>query len=155
MMSWPGHVPSGLVYSRMVSLLDVVPTAIAAARGALPSDRAYDGVDLAPYLTGHKVGNPHQILAWREQPLEAIRDGDWKLWQSSGGEDGQYGKYQLLFNLGTDLNEARDLAGSDPQDVQRLAAELSRWSGGMITPKWPTKHPTTYDVCGRTFKLPI
>jgi arylsulfatase A-like enzyme len=155
MLSWPGHVPSGLVYRRMVSLLDVVPTAIAAARAALPADRVYDGVDLTPYLTRRKTGNPHEMLAWRALPLEAIREGDWKLWESSGGEDGQYGKYQLLFNLGTDLNEARDLAAVEPREARRLAAEISRWSSGMIAPKWPTKRPATYDVCGRTFRLPI
>lgn len=155
MMSWPGHIPSGLVYHRMVSLLDVVPTAVAAARGTLPTDRVYDGVDLAPYLTGHKTGDPHAMLAWRALPLEAIREGEWKLWQSSGGDDDAYGKYQFLFNLAADLNETRDLATSNRLEARRLAAELSRWSGGMSTPKWPTKHPATYDVCGRTFKLPI
>jgi arylsulfatase A-like enzyme len=155
MMSWPGHIPSGLVYPHMVSLLDVVPTTVAAARGMLPGDRVYDGVDLMPYLTGHEAGNPHRMLAWRALPLAAIREGDWKLWQSSGGEDDAYGKYQLLFNLPADSNETRDLAGSNPREARRLAAELSRWSGGMIAPKWPTKHAASYDVCGRTFKLPI
>jgi hypothetical protein len=98
-----GHIPSGLVYRRMVSLLDVVPTAVAAAQRRRPE----------PYLT-----------------------------------------YQL-HNVGADVNETHDLAGSKPQEVRRLAAQLSRWSGGMIAPKWPTKHPASYDVCGRTFKLPI
>jgi hypothetical protein len=37
------------------------------------------------------------------------------------------------------LNEAHDLAGSDPQDTRRMAAGLNHWSAGMITPKWPTK----------------
>jgi arylsulfatase A-like enzyme len=155
MMSWPGHIPSGLIYRRMVSLLDVVPTAVAAAHGALPVDRAYDGVDLTPYLTGTKDGDPHQVLAWRALPLEAIRKGEWKLWESSGGDGDAYGKYRLLFNLGSDLNEAHDLGGSDPQEVRRLAVQLSRWSRGMIAPKWPTKRPATYNVCGRTFRLPI
>ena len=155
MMRWPGHIPSGLAYRRMVSLLDVLPTAVAAAHGTLPSDRVYDGVDLTPYLTGRKRGDPHKMLAWRALPLEAIREGNWKLWESAGGEDGQYGRYQLLFDLGTDLNEAHDLAGSEPRELRRLAADISRWSSGMTAPKWPTKRPVTYDVCGRTFKLPI
>lgn len=155
MMSWPGHIPQGLDYGHMVSLLDVVPTAVAAARGTLPTDRVYDGVDLTPYLTGHKTGDPHEMLAWRALPLEAIREGDWKLWESSGGENDRYGKYQLLFDLGDDLNETHDLAGSDPQQVRRLASQLGHWSGEMIAPKWPTKHPTTYDVCGKSFTLPI
>jgi arylsulfatase A-like enzyme len=127
----------------MVSLLDVVPTTVAAAGGTLPTDRVYDGVDLTPYLSGHRPGEPHEMLAWRALPLEAIREGDWKLWESSGGGDGRYGKYRLLFNLGSDLNEAHDLAGSQPQEGRRLAAQLSRWSGGMIAPKWPTKRPAT------------
>jgi arylsulfatase A-like enzyme len=155
MMSWPGHIPRGSAYDRMVSLLDVVPTAVAAAGGALPPDRPYDGVDLMPYLTGRKAGHPHAMLAWRALPLEAIREGDWKLWESSGGGGDRYGKYGLLFDLKSDLNEAHDLAGSDPQEVHRLAEQLGHWSGEMIAPKWPTKRPATYDVCGRKFTLPI
>jgi arylsulfatase A-like enzyme len=155
MMSWPGHIRAGRVYGRMVSLLDVVPTSVAAAGGKLPSDRVYDGVDLVPYLTGRAGGDPHDMLAWRAQPLYAIRRGDWKLWESFGGEDDRYGKYRLLFNLGDDANEVHDLAERDPEEVRRLAAELSRWSGAMIAPKWPTKHPATYEVCGRKFTLPI
>jgi arylsulfatase A-like enzyme len=155
MMSWPGHIPAGLVYHPMVSLLDVLPTAVAAAGGTLPAGRVYDGVDLTPYLTGRTTGEPHQMLAWSAPPLGAIRAGDWKLWESSGGEDDRYGKYQMLFNLGTDLNESHDLAGSDPQEVHRLAEQLSRWSAAMIAPKWPTKHPATYEVCGRKFTVPI
>ena len=155
MMSWPGHIPRGIVYRRMVSLLDVVPTSVAAAGGTPPTDRIYDGVDLTPYLTGRKTGDPHQLLAWRAPPLEAIREGSWKLWESSGGGHDRYGRYRLLFDLGTDLNETHDLTGSDPQEVRRLATQLSRWSGPMIAPKWPTKRPATYGVCGRKFTLPI
>ena len=96
---WPGHVPRGMVYRRMVSLLDVVPTSVTAGGGTLPSDRPYDGVDLMPYLTSCATGEPHGLLAWRALPLEAIREGGWKLWESSGGEHDSYGKYRLLFNL--------------------------------------------------------
>ncbi len=155
LMSWPGHLPRGLVYRRMVSLLDVVPTSVAAARGTLPADRAYDGVDLTPYLTGRKSGEPHEMLAWRAPPLQAIREGNWKLWESSGGENDRYGRYQLLFNLGADPNESHNLAGSAVEEERRLAKELDRWSGSMIAPKWPTRRPATYEVCGKSFTLPL
>jgi len=155
MMSWPGHLSRGLLYRPMVSLLDVLPTAVAAAGGTLPADRVYDGVNLTAYLTGKRSGDPHAMLAWRAPPLQAIRQGDWKLWESSGGENDRYGKYQLLFNLGTDLNESHNLAGSDSEELRRLATELSRWSGEMIAPKWPSKRPATYEVCGRKFTLPV
>jgi len=39
--------------------------------------------------------------------------------------------------------------------VATEAPQLSPSSGAMIAPKWPTKRPTTYDVCGRKLTLPI
>lgn len=69
MMRWPGHIRARLVYRDVVSLLDVLPTSVAAAGGKLPEDRVYDGVDLMPYLSGKKSGSPHNMLAWRALPL--------------------------------------------------------------------------------------
>ena len=65
MMRWPGHIQPGLVYRDVVSLLDILPTSVAAAGGKLPTDRVYDGVDLMPYLTGKEDRSPHDLLAWR------------------------------------------------------------------------------------------
>ena len=60
MVRWPGHIQAGLVYRDVVSLLDVLPTSVAAAGGKLPTDRVYDGVDLMPYLTGKKTRSSPQ-----------------------------------------------------------------------------------------------
>jgi arylsulfatase A-like enzyme len=65
--------------NRTISSLDIFPTAVAAARGELPADRAYDGVDLMPYLTGKNSGAPNPLLYWRAGPTFAIRDGNWKM----------------------------------------------------------------------------
>lgn len=155
MMRWPGHIKPGLVYREAVSLLDLLPTSVAAAEGRLPTDRVFDGVDLMPYLTREKTGSPHDMLAWRRLPLFSIRQGDWKLWESVNDKTGVYGEYKLLFNLRHDLNEATNLADTNPQKVRELEQLAREWAKMMIDPKWPSKKPTTYDVCGIPFTLPI
>lgn len=155
MMRWPGHIQPGLVYRQAVSLLDILPTSVAVANGKLPTDRVYDGVNLVPYLTGKNTGPPHNLLAWRALPLFSIRQGDWKLWESVDDKAGKYGEYKLLFNLKDDLNETTNLADKYPQKVKQLEGLAHQWAKAMVSPKWPSKKPTTYNVCGTPFTLPI
>src|SRR4029077_13731454 len=98
MLRWPAQIKAGMVYREPVSLLDVLPTSVAAAGGKLPSDRTYDGVDLVTYLNEQKSGSPHDVLFWRRAPLFSVRQGDWKLWECSD-TSGVDGSYKLLFNL--------------------------------------------------------
>ena len=48
---WPGHI-APTVSDATVSSLDFLPTILALAGVPLPTDRSYDGVDLAPLLFG-------------------------------------------------------------------------------------------------------
>jgi hypothetical protein len=41
-------------------MVDVLPTAVAAATGKQPE--AADGVDPVPFLTGKRQGSPHETL---------------------------------------------------------------------------------------------
>ena len=155
MLRWPGHIQSGMVYREAVSLLDVLPTSVAAAGGSLPADRVYDGVDLIPYLTAKKSGPPHDMVAWRRLPLFSIRQGDWKLWESVDDKTGRYGEYKLLFNLKDDLNETTNLADKHPEKLKELEGLAHQWAEQMTDPKWPTRTAVTYNVCGTPFRLPI
>jgi arylsulfatase A-like enzyme len=155
MMRWPGHIAAGSVYRQVVSLLDVLPTSVAAAGGTLPRDRVYDGVDIMPYVTGQRSGTPHDMLVWRRRPLVSIRQGDWKLWESVNDSTGRYGEYKLLFNLKSDLNETTNLASRYPRKVKQLEALIRQWAHDMTSPSWPSRPPVTYDVCGTPFTLPI
>ncbi len=155
MMRWPGHIRPGIVYRDVVSLLDILPTSVAAAGGTLPTDRVIDGVDIMPYVAGAKTGAPHDMLAWRRLPLFSIRQGDWKLWESVNDKTGKYGAYRLLFNVRTDLNETTNLADKYPKKVEELERLVREWAKMMIDPKWPTKKPVTFDICGTPFTLPI
>jgi arylsulfatase A-like enzyme len=153
-LSWPSRLPAGAVYPAPVSLLDVLPTSLAAAGRHLPAYRTFDGVDLLPHLTGKITGIPHDELFWRRQPLFAIRKGDWKLWESNDAS-GIYGRYKLLFNLKDDPNETTNLAASHPEKVRELEASLHEWSADMAAPKWTSRPPDTFEVCGKRFTLPI
>lgn len=153
MMRWPARVKAGGVYRNPVSTMDIFPTVLAAAGGRPPADRTFDGVDIIPYVTGRNPGQPHDMLAWRRQPLVSIRKGDWKLWQSV--DSGEYGTYTLLFNLKTDPNETTNLAEKEPAKVKELQGAIAQWAKDLQDPRWPTKNTVKYDVCGTPFVVPV
>src|SRR5688572_29972941 len=82
-----GRLSAGKLYDRPVIQLDICPTALAVAGVPVPADAKLDGVNLLPYLTGDKPGDPHDVLYWRftfppnrpDVPRWAIRRGEWKL----------------------------------------------------------------------------
>ena len=155
MMRWPDHITAGLVYRKITSLLDVLPTAVAAAGGTLPGDRVYDGVDLMPYLSSKKQGDPHDMLIWRRSPLVSIRKGEWKLWESVDDQTGKYGEYKLLFHLTSDTHEDTNVAEQNPAKVAELEGLIHTWAKDMTDPKWPSRPPATFEVCGTPFTIPI
>jgi hypothetical protein len=76
------------------------------------------------------------------------------LWESRD-PTGEYGAYKLLFNLKDDLNETTNVATEHPDKIAELEASIGRWSKAMARPAWRSKRPPTFDVCGKTFTLPI
>jgi len=128
-VSWPRRIPAGLVYHEPVSTLDVLPTAVAAAGGDLPQARIIDGVDLVPYLTGEKKGQPHDILFWRMGPRYAVRKRNWKLVQERVGGP-------RLFDLSKDISESNDLSQRRPEKLDELMDEYARWDSQMVDALW-------------------
>ncbi|BCL75926.1 sulfatase [Jeongeupia sp. HS-3] len=64
---WKGKLQSGLKYKNMVSSMDIMPTALAAAGIPLPTtNKKLDGVNLLPYLNGKTQGTPHEYLYWAQ-----------------------------------------------------------------------------------------
>jgi hypothetical protein len=119
---------------------------LGAVGAALPTDRPYDGVDLAPYIRGRQA-TPHERLFWRTGPLLAMREGAQKMWQSRDGA------FSYLFDLAADPNEANNLAASDPQQLDALTTEFAQWEQAMGTPAWaPRLAPIP--ACGVSFNLP-
>ena len=124
-IAWPGTIPAGQIYQHPVSALDVAATASAIAKIATkPGD--LDGTNLVPHLTGKTKAPPHDVLTWRWVGQSAIREGNWKLLR--GGER------EYLYDLGTDLEEKKNLAAKHPEIATRLRKKLSAWAEELDPP---------------------
>ncbi|MDH3467953.1 MAG: sulfatase-like hydrolase/transferase, partial [Gammaproteobacteria bacterium] len=128
---WPGKVAAGMSVDHLVSTLDVLPTVVHAIGAQLPNDRVYDGVDLIPYLRTDNTDNPHDTLYWRVNWAAAIRHQDWKLIRTPRNET-------LLFDIGNDPGESRDLKDERTDIAQALSRKLNLWESQMNVPLW---HP--------------
>jgi arylsulfatase A-like enzyme len=168
-MAWPGHIPPK-VETRVVSSLDIAPTAAALAGATMP--KGSDGVDLIPYLTGKNTATPNPTLYWRSGPNFAIRDGDWKMWmvnradpseQASTGSsitpDGvqakmsPLGRFVMLYNLKDDPSETKNLAKDQPDVVARLQAKIEAWDKANVPAQWTSMRQSTRRVEGELVKL--
>jgi arylsulfatase A-like enzyme len=129
-MQWKGRLPAGKVYERPVIVMDILPTAIAAAGGAIAPEWKLDGVNLMSYLGGQEAGRPHETLCWRMGAKHAIRHGDWKLVAERDLPK------PALFNLAEDIGEKNDLAGKMPDKLKELTALYDAWAAQMMEPQW-------------------
>ncbi|GAO41911.1 sulfatase [Flavihumibacter petaseus] len=146
----PGQIPAGKVYELPVSNLDIFGTAVALAGISLPKDKAFDGVDLRPYLNGHNSGRPHETLFWRNGYSKAVRKGDWKLYINE-----RSGK-SLLFNIADDLSETNDLSTGQASRVAELKKALAEWEKQLQAPRWPAlRSERIPEVAALDFYFPI
>ncbi|HEX3870576.1 MAG TPA: sulfatase-like hydrolase/transferase [Pirellulales bacterium] len=128
-VQWKGKIASGQVYDNPVLNLDILPTCVTAAGGAVERSWNLDGVDLMPYLTTAKAGKPHHTIYWRYGEQWAIRDGDMKLVVSKGGS----GKPEL-YDLSRDIGESNDLASAESAKVAELQKKWDIWSAEQAEP---------------------
>jgi arylsulfatase A-like enzyme len=128
-VQWPARLPKGVVRDEPVIALDILPTCLAAAAASPRIDKALDGVDLLPHLTGAVKTPPHDALFWRHGDKWAVRAGRWKL-VVEGGAGPQ------LFDLDADASEKTDLAPAQPDRVAALEARYRDWSEGLVAPRW-------------------
>ncbi|RMF97809.1 MAG: hypothetical protein D6741_09850 [Planctomycetota bacterium] len=134
---WKGALPEGTVYTQPVISTDIVPTALAAAGIDTPDDRAFDGVDLLPYLRGRAEGRPHETLYWRYGENIALRHRDWKLVRQR--EWGKGTPRFQLFDLAADIGETNDLSESRPEVVEHLKTILDDLDAQMVPPRYVRK----------------
>lgn len=131
---WPAKLKPG-VYSRAVSSLDCMATFVSAAGGTPPpagskkrrsglrqkAPRVYDSIDLLPYFTGRKSGDPHEFLFWRTATRgDAVRMGDWKLLRPNTAAP-------QLYNLQNDAGESENVIDQHPEIVRRMIDAKTDW----------------------------
>jgi arylsulfatase A-like enzyme len=132
LLQWKGQLPSGVTYDQPVISLDVFATASNVAEHATPA--GIDGVDLLPYLTGQREGQPHESLFWRLGKRTAIRVGDWKLLKNASSRNLE-GDWEL-YDLSADVSESKNLAAVDQKRVQQLETAWKQLNAQMIDPVW-------------------
>ncbi len=136
LMSWPTKLKPG-VYEKPVIQLDLTATALIASG----NESTGDGVNLLPHLLGEKTDAPHDALYWRFGDQTAIRMGDFKLVRYDAAAEGGSGTVlgPKLYNLSTDIGEAKDLAAEMPNKVKELQAKWDTWNQGNVAPLWGGK----------------
>lgn len=120
---WPGRVPSG-VRSDLVNIsMDWVPTLLAAAGAAVPSD--LDGRNLLPDLAANGAGEA-RTLFWRHkaQDQRAAMHGHMKYLSMSG--------HEFLFDVAGDPLEVANLKNVHPDVFDRLKADFAAWDAQML-----------------------
>ncbi len=126
---WPGHVEAGSKSRQMVCLTDLFATCVDIVGAKLPANGAEDSLSFQPTLLGETHKNGRTTLVSHSNFGEfAFRDGPWKLVFRLGGRslEQSRGKPTIaeLFNLDTDIAEARDLSKERPDVVKRMTMEL-------------------------------
>lgn len=144
-LRWPEHLPAGDTFGEIVSTLDILPTAVAAAGGEIDPAWQLDGVNLLPYLTGQLQGAPHEALFWRLGQNKGARIGDWKLYYSGFGFYSE--KHGMappdptpnwhLYHLVGDPAEQFDLKAHFPEKFAELRAIFDAWEAEQAEPRWP------------------
>ncbi len=146
--SWPQRLPGNVVHHSVVSSLDLLPTAMAAADSEPlplapprsyedPRNRqrmvqrygAYDGKNLLPQLEG-KAEAVRRTLFWRLQGQTAMLDGADKLITLSH-------RPPQLFRPAEDVAEVVDRFDSDRTRADELFQMLGQWESSLPTvPLW-------------------
>ena len=120
--SWPGRINPGTVTDATVMTMDITPTLVKLAGVKAPDSYAPDGVDVSGVLLDGKAPND-RTLFWKHQSALAVREGPWKLVVARPVKRETF----MLFHLGEDLNEAKDLSQQQPQRLGEMKKKLAAW----------------------------
>ncbi|OGV66782.1 MAG: hypothetical protein A2283_15180 [Lentisphaerae bacterium RIFOXYA12_FULL_48_11] len=129
-IQWKGRIQAGQVIPHMVTQLDWLPTALAAAGVEAHPEWKLDGVNILPLLEGKTDAAPHNALFWRFGVQYAVREGDWKLVKAHVNDAPR------LHNLVKDPGEQTDLAAQEPDRVKQLQGLWDEWNKSNEPPRW-------------------
>jgi len=130
MVHWQTRLKGGRTSDIAASVLDLFPTLSGAAGAKIPVGIKLDGgIDLMPVLEGRSP-MPDRPLFYefhaQQRGVEsslpmAVRRGKWKLFANHAFDQLQ------LYDLANDAPERFDVAGKNPEVVERLKKDLAAW----------------------------
>lgn len=135
---WPGTIPAGVTNPAVSSTLDLLPTFCALAKVDPPSDRPLDGYDLTATLVAGAPSPRETFFYYRSDELMAVRHGDFKAHlvtrdgYGPGSRQPQKHDPPLLYHLGVDPGEQRDIAKEHPEVLAEIANVVAEHRAGMV-----------------------
>jgi arylsulfatase A len=138
-IAWmPRRIQPG-VTSHVASVLDLFPTALALAGAPLPAGITLDGLDMGPLLFERKPLPERPFMYYRGNDIFACRLGEWKAHFRTQTGYGQptpdVHEPPLLFHLGRDPSEKRDVAAAHPDVLARIASAVAAHRATVIPAK--------------------
>jgi arylsulfatase A-like enzyme len=130
-LSWPNKIANNKRYEHMVSSLDILPTALAAAKVEGVGELNLDGKNLLPYLAQKTTEKPHSTLFWRRSAFAAVRDEQYKLVRFPD-------RPAVLYDVDSDPSESINLAEKHPAKVRALLIKLFAWETELQAPLFLT-----------------
>jgi arylsulfatase A-like enzyme len=138
-MWWPGHIAAGRRTDIIAANMDLFPTFAHVAGAEVPADRAIDGRNLWPVISGETEESPHEYFyyfagAQDGVNLRAVRDRSWKLFVE---REGDLVKRVELYDLGGDVSETRNRIEDHPDIAQRLENKAQEFYNELVNNQRP------------------
>lgn len=131
-VSWPGRIPQNAVRNQTAVSIDWMPT-IAQYCGIKPPEHKIDGKSIVSIIDSPDAPSPHKVIHWQTSRGKhwAVREGNWKLVHNGPATDYKGRKLpkaeDFLSNIAQDATETKNIAGSNPDMVNRLTNLHENW----------------------------
>ena len=119
-LEWSGHVEAGTETAFPAVTSDYLPTILDVLEVKMPDQRPIDGISLLPVISG-KVKTRNSPIGFQSRNQQSWVTDQYKLYTSDQGKTWE------LFDLVKDPSERKDLADSNPKQVDDLKQQLNRW----------------------------
>ena len=130
---WPGHFPAGGKASSIISVMDVLPTLMAAAGIETNTQYPLDGKNMLPAFTGETdIPREEYLFFISETPFKnrvnaTVFNQDWKLVQKIHTVLNSIDIENYLFKIDNDPYETNNLAEQYPRLVADMSEEIRFW----------------------------
>ena len=135
---WPGRIQPALT-SELASTMDLFATALALGGAPSAQDVRIDGRDLSPLLLHGQSLPETPFFYYRGDKLAACRIGEWKAHFFTQAGYGQPNAEQhdppLLFHLGLDPSEKRNVAAEHPDVIARIQSAVKAHQSAVVPGK--------------------
>jgi arylsulfatase A-like enzyme len=138
---WPGKIKAGVVSEQVWAFWDFLPTMAELTGQKPPPDM--DGISILPaLLQGKALEHPPLYFEFHERGFtQAARLGDWKAVRLGTKKPIE------LYDLKTDIGEARDVAAQHPEVVKRIEEYLK--TARVDSEIWPIRENVAKKAVGK------